>query len=125
MYIEDADMDYRARQHGWRVQYLPIDSVIHRQKCEGYHMTGPVSFLLRRNSVYYLCKIGKRLDAWGYATISLTLLITRAFLTLDRNKFKEYMQFCKRLLVAYWWILTNHDPGCTPDESFGPPFAKL
>jgi len=125
MYIEDADMDYRARREGWCVRYLPIDSIIHRQKSDGYHMTGMVSFLLRRNSVYYLCKIGKRLDAWGYAIISLVLLTTRGVLTLDRNKFKDYMLFCKKLTAAYRWILTNHDSGRVPDESFGPPFANL
>ena len=125
MYIEDADMDYRARREGWRVRYLPIDSIIHRQKRDGYHMTGQVSFLLRRNSVYYLCKIGKRLDAWGYAIISLALLTTRGVLTMDPGKFKDYMRFCKRLLAAYRWILKNHKSGRIPDESFGPPFAKL
>jgi GT2 family glycosyltransferase len=125
MYIEDADLDYRARREGWRVRYLPIDSIIHRQKRDGYHMTGPVSFLLKRNSVYYLCKIGKRLDAWGYAISSLTLLIIRGILTLDRNKLRDYTQFCKRLIAAYRWILTNRDSRRAPDESFGPPFAKL
>jgi GT2 family glycosyltransferase len=125
MYIEDADMDYRARREGWRVRYLPIDSIIHRQKSDGYHMTGMVSFLLKRNSVYYLCKIGKRLDAWGYAIISLALLAIRGVLTLDRNKFKDHMMFCKRLVAAYRWILTKDGSGRVPDESFGPPFAKL
>jgi GT2 family glycosyltransferase len=124
MYIEDADIDYRARREGWGVRYLPIDSVIHRQKKDGYHMTGPVSFLLRRNSVYYLCKVGKRLDAWGYAFISLALLTSRGVLTLDRSKFIDYMRFCKRLMAAYRWILINRDLSRVPDESFGPPFIK-
>ncbi len=124
MYIEDADMDYRAHRHGWRVQYLPIDGVIHRQKREGYHMTSLVSFLLKRNSVYYLCKIDKRLDAWGYAIISLTLLTARGVLTFDRHRFKEYMQFCRRLVLAYRQILSR-DLGSGLDKSFGPPFAPM
>src|SRR5205085_6824543 len=28
MYIEDADMDYRARQFGWSVRDLPVGGVI-------------------------------------------------------------------------------------------------
>ncbi len=119
MYIEDADMDYRARQQGWQVKYLPIDSVIHRQKREGYQMTGLASFLLRRNSVYYLCKAGKRLDAWGYATLSLLLLFVRGVLTLNKPGFGEYLQFIGRLAAAYRVILFDRKL----DESFGPPFS--
>jgi GT2 family glycosyltransferase len=121
MYIEDADMDYRAYRHGWRVKYLPIDSVIHKQKQDGYHMTGQVSFFLKRNSVYYLHKIGRRTDAWGYAVLSLLLLACRAVLTFNKKGFIEYLQFCRRLAVAYKQILL----GRKLDESFGPPYAKL
>lgn len=120
MYIEDADLDYRARRAGWRVQYLPIDSVIHQQKLEGYHMTSLVSFLLRRNSVYYLCKIGKRLDAWGYAALSLLLLFIRGISTFSVAGWKEYSAFCRRLAAAYWQILL----GRRLDATFGPPFGQ-
>lgn len=120
MYIEDADMDYRARRHGWRVKYLPIDSVIHKQKQDGYHMTGQVSFFLKRNSVYYLHKIGRRTDAWGYAALSLVLLSLRAILTFKKDGFIEYIRFSARLAGAYKQILLNR----RYDESFGPPYAK-
>lgn len=120
MYIEDADLDYRARRAGWRVQYLPIDSVIHQQKLEGYHMTSQVSFLLRRNSVYYLCKVGKRLDAWGYAALSLLLLFTRGILTFRIASWREYSAFCRRLAAAYRQILS----GRKLDATFGPPFEQ-
>lgn len=111
MYIEDADMDYRARQRGWSVRYLPIDSVIHRQKLEGYHQTGRVSFLLKRNSVYYLHKIGKRRDAWGYAALSLLLMLTRGALGFNR----EYISFCRELFAAYRRIL-GAPASCRPWE---------
>lgn len=121
MYIEDAEMDYRARRQGWRVQYLPIDSVIHRQKHEGYQMTSLVSFLLKRNSVYYLNKIGRRTDAWGYAILTLILMATRGVLTFDLDRLKEYIQFCRRLMIAYRQILS----GRGLNKSYGPPFAEL
>lgn len=117
MYIEDAEMDYRARRQGWRVRYLPIDGVIHKQKAEGYHMTGPVSFLLKRNSVYYLYKTGQKIDAWGYAILSLALLGVRGALTFNRGKFLEYIHFGKKLAAAYRQVLS----GKRLDESFGPP----
>ncbi|MGE0132670.1 MAG: glycosyltransferase family 2 protein [Blastocatellales bacterium] len=120
MYIEDAEMDYRARAKGWRVSYLPIDSVIHLQKQDGYHMTGMVSFLLKRNSVYFLCKTGKRMDAWSYAVISLALLIVRGVFTFNFKRFVEYWVFTRKLAIAYHRILFGYQP----DEYFGPPFAK-
>jgi hypothetical protein len=111
MYIEDAEMDYRARRRGWSVRYLPIDSVVHRQKLDGYQMTGMVSFLLKRNSVYYLCKIGKRIDAWGYAVLSLLLLLARGALTFSGKGFGEYWRFIEKLAAAYRIILFGEKPG--------------
>ena len=120
LYIEDAEMDYRAQRSGWRVVYLPIDSVIHQQKREGYHMTSAVSFFLKRNSVYFLCKIGKRFDAWGYAILSLLLLLARGVATFNRKGFTEYLSFSRKLALAYYRILF----GYKLDESFGPPFGQ-
>lgn len=117
MYIEDADLDYRARRAGWRVCYLPIDSVVHEQRLEGYEMTSLVSFLLRRNSVYFLCKIGRRLDAWGYAIGSLALMTTRGL--LHPGRLADYWRFGRRLATAYLQILR----GLPLNEKFGPPYA--
>lgn len=102
MYIEDADLDFRARQQGWKVRYLPIDSIIHRQKTEGYDMTGFVSFLLRRNSVYYLCKVGKPAEAVGYSLLSLLLMLSRGFVTFQ---LADHLKFCRKLAASYWQIL--------------------
>jgi hypothetical protein len=120
MYIEDADMDYRAREAGWRVRYLPIDSIIHLQKQEGYHTTGMASFLLRRNSVYFLCKTGKRLDAWGYAAASLLLLVIRGVASFRLKGVADHLSYSKRLAVAYRQILCDRGM----DGRFGPPFAQ-
>jgi hypothetical protein len=118
MYIEDAEMDWRARRGGWRIRYVPIESVIHRQKTEGYEMTGLVSFLLKRNSVYYLCKTGRRFDAWGYAALSLWLLALRGLFTLSRAGAAEYFGFARRLAAAYRVTLLARKP----DSTFGPPY---
>lgn len=117
MYIEDADLDYRARRAGWRVRYLPIDSVVHEQKTDGYGMTSEVSFLLRRNSVYFLHKIGRKADAWGYALASLGLMFFRGI--VRGGELGEYLRFCRRLGAAYRQILS----GKRLDEKFGPPYV--
>ncbi len=119
MYIEDADLDYRARQFGWLVRYLPVNGVIHEQRSTGYHMTSLVSFLLKRNSVYYLCKIGKRFDAWAYAACSLLVLVIRASLTFRWLAFKEYAHFCRQLAKSYRQVLF----GERFNSSFGPPYG--
>lgn len=106
MYIEDADLDYRARQHGWQVRYLPIDSIVHKQKTSGYDMTSQVSFLLRRNSVYYLCKVGKRAEAVGYAALSLLLMLARGLVTFQ---LASHLKFCRKLAASYWQILLRRD----------------
>lgn len=118
MYIEDAEMDWRARREGWAIRYLPIDSVVHLQKQDGYHMTSLVSFLLKRNSVYYLCKTGRRFDAWGYALFSVLLLLIRGLLTRSRRGFEEYAEFTRRLAGAYLVVLR----GRRLDKNFGPPY---
>ncbi len=116
MYIEDADMDYRVWQRNQKVQYLPIDSVIHLQKQEGYDMTGEVSFLLKRNSIYYLHKIGRWLDAVGIAASFVLLLFVRGLLKFD---FVRHSKLCKRLIVASRKIFTGKY-----DDGFGLPFTN-
>lgn len=115
MYIEDADLDYRAWRAGWRVRYLPIDSVVHEQRVDGYEMTSRVSFLLRRNSVYFLRKIGNNLGAWGYAIGSLALMTVRGIVNL--GDIRKYFSFSRKLAAAYWEILSGRPLG----KAFGPP----
>jgi hypothetical protein len=121
MYIEDHDMQHRAREKGWRMQYLPVDSIIHDQKEAGYNLTGNVGFLLKRNTVYFLNKIGKRFDAFGYAVFSGALMLMRAFIPFNRGSetFSDYIKFTKRLVNVYVTILTGREP----DKSYGPPYS--
>lgn len=114
MYIEDADLDERARRAGWSIHYLPIDGVIHRQKREGYHATGPVAFLLKRNSIYYLVKTGQRGEALGYALCSLLLMggigLWRALSRRDLSGAREALRFCQDLSRTTRVILKTGKP---------------
>ncbi|MBK6798510.1 MAG: glycosyltransferase family 2 protein [Acidobacteria bacterium] len=118
MYIEDAEMDYRAHNHGWSVRYLPVDSIIHLRDSNECHPTGRVNFLLKRNSVYYLCRIGKRVDALGYAVLSLALLLIHAASPFKKESAGDYLQFCRRLAASYFAIFSGRKLG----KSFGPPY---
>ena len=114
MYIEDADLDYRARQSGWSIRYLPIDGVVHRQKREGYQPTGTVGFLLKRNSIYYLVKTGQRGEALGYALCSVLLMgmsgLWRALSQGDLPGAKEASRFCRDLWRVTRVILKTGQP---------------
>lgn len=116
MYIEDAEMQERAWRAGWRVCYLPIDSVIHRQKREGYEHLGRVGFLLKRNSLYYLEKTGRRAEAAGYLVFSLALTMARGVASLDSEKFRGSVTFCRRLLEVFRHLRRNGVPPPLPWE---------
>ena len=111
MYIEDADLAYRANLMRWEIAYFPIDSVIHEQKEEGYHETSMVALLLKRNSAHYLVKIDSYVDAIGYAATSLGLLVTKSCLKIMRTSRSEYAAFTGRLVADFGRVLTGKTLG--------------
>jgi GT2 family glycosyltransferase len=108
MYIEDADLDYRMRRAGWRVMYVPVSSIVHEQRTDGYDMFSSVSFLLRRNSVHYLAKTGRLFQAWGYAGLSLSLMFVRS-IAGRAGSIGSGLRFTRALLASYWRLLVKGD----------------
>lgn len=119
MYIEDVDMDHRAHRHGWRVRYLPVDSVVHQRRSGDCHSTSLVNFLLKRNTVYYLHKAGRSLEAWSYAVISLAMIAIHILWPFRRSGVVPELCFLGRLWAAYRQIFKGIPYG----QSFGPPYA--
>lgn len=76
-YLEDVDWAYRADRLGWQRWYVPVDSVIHRQKEAGYETGSTVDYLLKRNTLYFLLKSGHRVQAAGYTLATLGLALWR------------------------------------------------
>jgi GT2 family glycosyltransferase len=106
IYVDEADIGYRARQRGWKLMYLPVESIIHLQKPTGYGMTGNASFLQKRNSVYLLKKRGKGVQAWIYASLSLSLMVLRTVIApMQGRSFIEHYRFSRRLFRAYRKLL--------------------
>ena len=79
-------------------------------------MTSEVSFLLKRNSVYYLFKTGKLLDASLVALSFVALLFVRGLLKFD---LVQHGKLCLRLVAAFYSILLGKY-----DSSFGYPFIE-
>jgi len=72
-YIEDVDWAYRAEQRRWKRAYLPTDSVVHLQKQSGYERGSTVDYLLKRNTLYFLMKSRRWLQAAGYTAATLAM----------------------------------------------------
>jgi N-acetylglucosaminyl-diphospho-decaprenol L-rhamnosyltransferase len=97
MYVEDADLGLRLRRAGWQVAYVPIDSIVHHQKDEGYDLYGEVSLMIRRNAVYFLRKHGRRAQAWGLAGGNLILALFRTCATASFGEFRRRLAFLQAL----------------------------
>jgi hypothetical protein len=97
MYVEDADLGFRLRRAGWRIAYVPVDSIIHHQKETGYELEGQVSLLLRRNAVYFLRKHNRRMEAWALAFANLGLALARACGTASGGQFRRRLRFARAL----------------------------
>lgn len=121
MYRDDTDLALRARQAGWSLAYVPVESIVHLQRSEGYDYTGLVNFLLKRNAVYVLQRHGRHLDALGHAAAGVTLSELRALrLTLTGRPADRAWRFCGLLARAVGSALR----GDTTSPAFGPPAAE-
>lgn len=118
MYREDTDLAIRARQEGWELAYVPIESVVHLQKSTGYDYLGMVNFLLKRNVVYLKAKHGRKWEALLYA-ISCEALSFFRFMraSLTRGNPRPYWDFFARLRRANR-AARHLDVHC---DDFGPP----
>ena len=117
MYVEDADLGLRLRQAGWRLAYVPVDSVIHHQKESGYDLEGEVSLLLRRNAVYFLQKHHRRVQAWGLAAANLILALARTVVALPGPRFRRRRAFCGALWREFRTVLwASPPPPATPRD---------
>ncbi|HVJ81057.1 MAG TPA: glycosyltransferase family 2 protein [Planctomycetia bacterium] len=81
-YLEDVEWAYRAQAKGWRRMYCPTDSIVHLQKESGYERESSVDYLLKRNTLYFLLKTRRFVQAAGYtaATLGLSLGRSRSWL---------------------------------------------
>jgi N-acetylglucosaminyl-diphospho-decaprenol L-rhamnosyltransferase len=119
-YVEDADWAWRARKKGWVSVFTPVPSVIHHEELVGYNHYSMKSFLLKRNTVLWLLKIGQRKSAIAYVLSSISLTWIRMMLEHSKGKRKRYQYFLKKLYRAYQGLLRNEKL----EEWFGPPLGS-
>lgn len=109
MYCDEVEFAWRVWRAGWKVMYLPVDSVVHLKKINE-NPTNIFSLLTRRNTAYCIKKMGQTGEAWTYAVLSLLAFGLKVLrVALFRRETAEYWDYWKRLAKAYWSMLTrNH-----------------
>jgi GT2 family glycosyltransferase len=105
MYGDEVELGWRARNGGWMSVHMPVGSVIHlhRPRTDSAGFSG---FLPRRNKVYCLLKMGRPLQAWLCAVISLVTLGWKCIIeVLHSPKKTAYFELWWRLFLAYLALL--------------------
>ncbi|MBP1730330.1 MAG: hypothetical protein H6Q55_759 [Deltaproteobacteria bacterium] len=116
-YVEDADWSWRARKHQWSSVFVPVPSIIHHEAATGYEPYSMKTFLLKRNTVLWYLKVGKKPSALAYACSALGLAWARALFQASTADRRQYIFFADRLYRVYQGLLR----GESPEEWFGPP----
>ena len=94
MYVEDADLQWRARQKGYYSYFVPVSGVVHDQNPDGYTLFSRVSRLLRVNTLRFLQTYASEVHAKAYTFFTSSLTFLRAFPFTDNQK----VRFFTRLL---------------------------
>jgi GT2 family glycosyltransferase len=116
-YVEDTDWSWRARQLGWKSVFTPVPSLIHHEEPYGYEHHSFKSFLLKRNTVRWLLKAGRRRSARGYAMAAIALANFRALATSSGEERQVRRDFARKLQAVYRRLLAGETLG----PWYGPP----
>jgi len=100
-YVEDTDWSWRARQKGWNSVFTPIPSVLHEMEPYGYAHHSPKVFFLKRNTVYWYLKVGRKKEARAYALAALFLARLRWLGSRSREERQAKAGFIKELRAEY------------------------
>src|SRR5262249_42786905 len=113
----DTDWSWRAYQLGWNSIFTPIPSLIHHEERHGYEHHSLKSFLLKRNTVHWFLKVGRRRSARSYAVAAIALARLRSWARFNRESREAHRDFVKKLGSVYGRLLTGEPLG----PWFGPP----
>jgi len=99
LYLEDADLSWRARLAGYRIMFVPDSIVYHK-----FHIsvTPWKEFYLERNRYLMLLKNG----SLTMLVLTFPAFIVTEIVTWGHAVLHGY-SFIYNKLRAYWWILTN------------------
>lgn len=105
-YVDEADWDWRAEQHGWKRHYVPIESIIHLQKKDGYEFGGRADFLIKRNTAVWYLKTRRYFSLLAWVGLTLGVVTVRMLVApLRAGSFRQHATFLGKLAAAYGRIL--------------------
>jgi GT2 family glycosyltransferase len=119
-YQEDTDWSWRARQMGWTSVFTPVPGIIHHEESDGYEFFSLKSFLLKRNTVFWLLKVGRRTSATLYAYASMALAHLRSISARTDTERRKHRYFLERLRRSYKGLLDGEELG----SWYGPPLGS-
>jgi GT2 family glycosyltransferase len=119
-YVEDTDWSWRARLLGWDSIFTPVPSLIHHEEPYGYEDYSFKSFLLKRNTVHWLLKVGKRRSARSYALAAIVLARLREWASCNRKERQARREFACKLQSVYGRLLAGEPLGAW----YGPPLES-
>lgn len=105
-YVDEADWAARAARRGWESHFLPVESIVHLQKKDGYDFGSRTDFLIKRNTAAWYLKNRKPVSllAWMAATL-LTSGVRVVAAPFRGESAAKSLAFLGKLAAAYGRIL--------------------
>jgi GT2 family glycosyltransferase len=111
-YGDEAEWDWRAEQAGWRRHFVPVDSIVHHQKLDGYDFASRANLLMKRNTALWFLNAGKPLSLLGWMAATTAMAIGRTFTApLRGQSAMKYARFTGTLVQTYAGILVRQIAG--------------
>ena len=105
-YVDEADWDWRAERKGWKRHYVPVESIVHLQRVDGYQKGSRPDYLIKRNTALWFLKAGR---PWSMLTWMAGTILLSAVRALPRpwtrRSSASGVDFLKSLAREYLVIL--------------------
>jgi GT2 family glycosyltransferase len=126
-YVDEVDWDWQAERAGWQRHYVPVESIVHMQKADGYDFASRTNYFIKRNTARWYAKTGKWVSMTVWMVITLVIAVIRAiFAPLFGRPSLEYFRFICKLAAGYAAVLADLVRGRLPTSSLpGLPPRKL
>lgn len=107
-YVDELDWDWQAEQAGWQRHYLPVESIVHMQKAEGYDFASRTNYYIKRNTARWYAKAGKwfSMSAWMAITLVIAVIRAAGAPLLGRSPL-EYFHFVGKLSIGYAEVVSD------------------
>lgn len=107
-YMDEVDWDWQAEQAGWKRHYVPVESIVHLQKADGYDFASRTNYYLKRNTALWYAKTGKwaSMTAWMAITLAIAMVRATCAPLLGRSPL-QYFRFVGALASAYAKVVSD------------------